>query len=331
MGDLTINLGDVASHDFSHDTHIEKYDIAIIGGGPAGLTAAIYAARAKLKTVVIEKMAPGGTITITDWVENYPGFPEGISGFELAQKMEEQATKFGAQIIMDEISEIISQEDNWKLLKGEEGNYHAKAVIITTGTSLRKLGVPGEAEFTGRGVSYCATCDGAFYKDKIITVIGGGDSAVEEALYLTRFGKKVYIVHRRDQLRASKIIQERAFANEKIEFIWNTVVEEVIGEQTVTKLKLKNVKTGEVFEHKTDGVFVFIGQLPNSEIAQKAGIEVDERNFIITNNLMETNVPGIFAAGDVRSKSQLQIATAVGEGAQAEFSAEKYIESTFKE
>ncbi len=326
MDDLGINLGGLFTP--AEASSGNQFDMAIIGGGPAGLSAALYAARSRQKVVVFEKMALGGTITITEWVENYPGFPEGISGYELAQKMEEQARKFGADIKSEEVISF-EKNDQWFIVKSDTQSYQVKSIILTMGTSLRKLDVPGEKEFTGRGVSYCATCDAAFFRNKIVTVIGGGDSAVEEGLYLTRFADKVYIVHRRDQLRAAQIIQERALKNEKVEFIWNSVVEEVLGEKKVTALRLRNVKTQEISEHRTDGVFVFVGQIPNSELARSGGVETDNRGFILTDNELCTNVPGVFAAGDIRSKSLLQIVTAVGEGAQAEFSAEKYMETLF--
>jgi len=306
-------------------------DIAIVGGGPSGLTAAIYGARARYRTVIFEKMAHGGLMTTTEWVENYPGFPEGISGFELAEKMEKQATQFGAEIEYSEITKIEVMENKLKRITAGDEVFFAKAVIFSTGTTLRKLDVPGEKEYSGRGVSYCATCDGAFFKDKIITVIGGGDSAVEEGTFLTKFGKKVYIVHRRSELRASKIVQERAFRNDKIEFIWDSVVEEIKGDRTVESVILKNLKTGELKEHRTDGIFVFVGQIPNSQLLRELGAELDENGFVKTDDSLSTSLPGIFAAGDVRSKFQLQIATAVGEGALAEKAAEKYIENNYKE
>lgn len=303
----------------------ETLDLAIIGAGPAGLTAGMYGSRARYQTFLFEKMSPGGTITITEWIENYPGFPQGISGFELAAKMEEQAVLFGARIVLEEVQKI-ELDGNYKRIFTDNKQYRAKALLLSTGTSLRKLGVLGEKDYIGRGVSYCAICDGAFYKEKVVVVVGGGDSAIEEGIYLTKFARKVIIVHRRDQLRAAKIVQERAFTNPKMEFIWDSVVEEIKGESKVSHVRLKNSKTGAQTIQATDGVFIFVGQIPNNELAKSLGLKLDAQGFIETGADMRTSLPGIWAAGDVRSKSLLQIATAVGEGAQAEFSAEKYLE-----
>jgi len=303
----------------------EIFDTIIVGGGPSGLTAAIYNARAGLKTVIIEKMALGGQIFLTAEIENFPGF-ENISGPELVSKMDKQAEKFGIKKIYDEIAEIKEADNNMKIVKGASGSeYKAYAVIISTGAKYRDLGVEGESKFRGRGVSNCATCDGAFYKEAEIAVVGGGDTAVEEAVYLTRFAKKVYIIHRRDKLRAAKSIQEKAFSNSKISFIWDSVVEEITGKTGVEGLKLKNVKTGEKSELAAMGVFIFAGLLPNTDFL-KGFLDMDEMNYIKTDNDMRTSKPGIFACGDCISKSFRQAITACGDGATAANSAEKYVE-----
>lgn len=303
------------------------FDILILGGGPAGLTAAIYATRSLRKVAVVEKGVPGGQIASTDMIENYPGFPEGISGLELMQKFEEQAKKFGTEFInLFEVKEARKEAEHFTVAAADGRELTARAVIIATGQNPRTLGVPGEAEFTGRGVSYCATCDGAFFKDKVVTVVGGGNSAIQEALYLTRFASRVQVVHRRDQLRADRILQERAFASEKIEFIWNSVVVEITGDQTVNSVKVKNVKTDEITEVPTDGVFIYIGYEPNTGFL-KDFIALDERGYIITDENLMTSVEGVFACGDVRKNTLKQVSVAVGEGAVAATSAEHYIDS----
>ena len=301
----------------------ETYDVVIIGGGPAGLTAGIYAGRADLKTVIVEKGLPGGQIAQTEEVENYPGFPEGITGPELANRMAEQARKFGAEIVMDEVTGLEVQEDGF-LVKGFEQNYKAKSVIIATGANPKKLGVPGEEKFYGRGVSTCATCDGFFYRDKEVVVVGGGDAAVEEGIYLTKFAKKVTIIHRRDELRANKVAQQRAFANPKIEFLWSHVVTEVLGEDQVTGVRVKNLKTGEEYVYPTDGVFVFIGSVPNTEFL-KGVVELRPDGYIAVRDEIYTSVPGIFAAGDVADPIYKQLATSVGAGTRAAMTAEKWL------
>lgn len=301
-----------------------KADLVIVGGGPAGLTSAIYSARALIDTIVLEKMLPGGQPILTTYIENYPGFPEGISGPEFAERLESQARRFGAKIIASQpVTSILRREDGFEI-NTESESFFAKAVIVATGTSPRKLNIPGEAEFTGRGVSYCAVCDGAFYRDKVVAVIGGGDSAIDEAIYLTRFASKVFVIHRRNQLRAEKILQERAFSNPKISFIWDTVVQSIEGSKRVELLKLKNVKTEELSELRVDGVFIYIGSIPNSSMVKDI-VDLDENGFIITDSYMRTNIPGLFAAGDVRNTSLRQLATAVGDGAIAANSAEKYL------
>lgn len=300
------------------------YDVIIAGAGPAGMTAAVYASRANLDTLMLERGVPGGQMADTEAIENYPGY-ESILGPDLSNKMFEHAKKFGAEYAYGDIKEVIDHGD-YKEIHAGANTYKAKALIITTGAQYRKLGIPGETELTGRGVSYCAVCDGAFFKDKEIAVIGGGDSAVEEGLYLTRFAKKVTVIHRRDALRAQRIIQERAFSNEKMEFIWDTVVEKVNEKDGKTgSLTLKNVKTNENSEFDIDGVFIYIGMDPLSEPFASLGI-VDEDGYIPTNENMETKVPGIYAAGDIRVKDLRQVVTATGDGSIAAETAIKYIE-----
>jgi thioredoxin reductase (NADPH) len=302
----------------------KDYDVIIIGGGPAGLTAAMYTGRSKCRTLVIEKMACGGQIIITDWVDNFPTYEEGIGGFELGRKLEAQARKFGAEILMD-IVESISDGPEWKVVRTSDAEYRARSVIIATGAIPRKLDVPGETGFTGRGVSYCATCDGAFFKGKEVVVIGGGDTAVQEAVFLTRFAEKVRILHRRDKLRAVEIIQEKAFSNTKVSFIWNSVVEEIKGGKTVESVRVKNLKTGAVEDLKTDGVFVFVGIHPQTEFL-KGVLELDPEGYIPVNFAMQTTIPGFFACGDVIVQKLRQVATAVGEGATAAVSAQEFAE-----
>ena len=296
----------------------------IIGGGPAGLSAAIYAARGGLKTAVFERAFVGGQITVTEDVENYPGFEEPLTGFELAEKMHTQAERFGAEFFDDEVT-ALGMEGLCKIVETSDGTKHrAKAVIFCTGAHPRRLNVPGEEQYTGRGVSYCATCDGALYKNKILAVVGGGDSAVEEALFLTRFAAKVYIIHRRDELRAQKIIQQRAFKNPKIEMVWDTVVQEIQGDVMVDKLEVYNRKTRDIGYIPVDGVFIYVGILPNNELMESR-IDLDEFGFVITDEYMQTNVPGVYTAGDIRHTVLRQVVTATSDGATAAWSAEKWI------
>ena len=300
-----------------------SYDVIIIGGGPAGLTAGLYAARARLSTLLIERAIPGGQIVNAELVENYPGFPEGISGYELGQLMYAQATKFGLETLAAEVTSI-ELRDKVKVVKTTEGDLTARALIIASGSDLNKLDVAGEGELTGRGVSYCATCDGALFKDQIVAVVGGGNAAIEEALFLTRFASKVMVIHRREELRAAKVLQERAFANPKIEFVWDSVVEAIKGDDAVSGLEVKNVKTGEVSSLKVAGVFVYVGFHPNTDFL-KGFLTLDSVGNIPVNNQMETAIPGVFAAGDLRGNSPRQVATAVGDGATAALSAERYL------
>ncbi|BBL94442.1 thioredoxin reductase [Thermus thermophilus] len=301
----------------------ETYDVVIIGGGPAGLTAGIYAGRAQLKTVIVEKGLPGGQIAQTDEVENYPGFPEGISGPELASRMVQQAEKFGARIVMDEVLGLEKAEGGY-LVRGYERNYRARAVIVATGANPRRLGVPGEDKFYGRGVSTCATCDGFFYRDKEVVVVGGGDAAVEEGIFLTKFARKVTLVHRRDELRANKVAQKRAFQNPKMHFLFSHVVTEILGEDQVTGVRLKNLKTGEEYVYPTDGVFVFIGHEPNTAFL-KGVVELRPDGYIAVRDEVFTSEPGIFAAGDVADPIYRQLTTSVGAGTRAAMMAERYL------
>jgi len=301
----------------------QEYDVVIIGGGPAGLTAGIYAGRGGLKTVILEKGLPGGQISQTDEVENYPGFPEGITGPELANRMAEQARKFGAEVVMDEVQGLEKTDEGF-LVKAFERNYPARSVIIATGANPRMLGVPGEEKFYGRGVSTCATCDGFFYRDKEVVVVGGGDAAVEEGIFLTKFASKVTIIHRRDELRANKVAQERAFANPKIEFLLSHVVTEILGEESVTGVRVKNLKTGEEYVFPTDGVFVFVGSVPNTDFL-KGVVELRPDGYVAVSEEIYTSVPGVFAAGDVADPIYKQLATSVGAGTRAAMTAEKWL------
>ena len=303
----------------------EMYDVVIIGAGPAGMTAAVYASRANLKTVMVERGMPGGQMTDTELVENFPGF-ESILGPDLSNKMFEHAKKFGAEYAYGDVQDVIDH-GNYKTVVMSSKEINTKSIIITTGAQYKKLGIEGEESLTGRGVSYCAVCDGAFFKERELVVIGGGDSAVEEGMYLTRFASKVTVIHRRDELRAQKILQDRAFKNEKMEFIWDTVVETINDEDgKVGSVTMRNVKTDEVSEFKTDGVFVYIGMDPLSEPFKNLGV-VNEEGYIPTNDNMETNVAGVFAAGDIREKELRQIVTATGDGSIAAEMAQKYIET----
>ena len=303
---------------------IKIYEVIIIGGGPAGMTAGLYTSRSRFNTLLIEIGLLGGQMTTTEVIENYPGFPQGINGDELSRLVEEQAKRFGLEVISQEVVEVKTDGD-LKMVKADDAIYHCKALIICTGNEWRKLGVPGEKEFTGKGVSYCATCDGAFFRDSQIIVVGGGDSALTEALYLTKFAKDVTIVHRRDALRGTKIYQERVFANPKIKLLWNSVVQGIKGDSVVQSVLVKNVKTGEIGELKTEGVFLFVGLSPRTQFL-KGLMKLDEAGYIVTDENCESSVKGIFAAGDCRKKLLRQVTTAVGDGAAAAFAAEKYLE-----
>ena len=300
------------------------YDVVIIGAGPAGMTAAVYTSRGNLSTLMIERGIPGGQMANTEEVENYPGF-EHILGPELSTKMFDHAKKFGAEYAYGDVQEIIDGEA-FKTIKAGGKEYKARTIILTTGAEYKKMGIPGETELGGRGVSYCAVCDGAFFRNKELVVVGGGDSAVEEGVYLTRFASKVTIVHRRDELRAQKILQDRAFANEKIEFIWNHTVKSINDENgKVGSVTLASTVDDSEQEFKADGVFIYIGMLPLTKPFVNLGI-LNENGYILTNEHMETKIPGIFAAGDVREKTLRQIVTATGDGSIAAQAAQHYIE-----
>ncbi len=301
----------------------KEYEVAIIGGGPAGLSAGIYTSRARLNSLLIEKGVAGGQILEAELVENFPGFPEGINGTELGQLMHQQATKYGLKTIIAEATGIELREEQ-KVIKTTEGNFITKAVIIASGSERRKLGIPGEAKFTGKGVSYCATCDAAFFRDRPVAVVGGSNAAITEALHLTKFASKVTVIHRRDRLRASAIIQEKAFAEPKINFLWNSTVEEIEGENSVRRVKLRQVKTGEKSTLEVAGIFMSIGLKPNTDFLKDL-LALDEGGYIITTNRMETNIPGIFAAGDIRQNSARQAITAAGDGATAAIYAEEFL------
>jgi thioredoxin reductase (NADPH) len=302
----------------------EIYEVIIIGGGPGGLTAGLYTSRARLDTLLIESALLGGQMTTTELIENYPGFPQGVTGEELSRLMEGQAKRFGMETVTEEVVRV-SLEGDMKVVQTYESTYRCKALIVSTGTEYRKLGVPGEKEFAGKGVSYCATCDGAFFRDSQIVVVGGGDSALTEALFLTKFAKELTIIHRRDALRGTKIYQERALANPKIKFLWNSIVQEIKGDSMVRSIIVKNVKTGEIKEFETEGAFLFVGLVPRTQFL-KGIVQMDEGGYVLTNEHCETSAKGIFAVGDCRKKLLRQIATAVGDGATAAFAAEKFLE-----
>jgi thioredoxin reductase (NADPH) len=302
-----------------------SYQLIIIGGGPAGLTAGLYAARSRLSTLLVERGLPGGQIVNAELVENYPGFPEGISGAELGALMEQQARRYGLEIAVAEVEgvDVIGEQ---KTVRTSEGNYGATALIIASGSEYSKLGVPGEDELRGRGVSYCATCDGAFFRDQTIAVVGGGNVALNDAIFLTRFASKVIVIHRRNELRATRILQERAFAQPKIDFLWDTVLKSIEGDSQVKLLRLQNVKTGAESDLEVSGAFIAVGLKPN--IGYLSGVlALSPEGFIVVNDQMETEVPGVFAAGDIRSGSPRQVSSAVGDGAVAAINAEKYISS----
>ncbi len=301
----------------------EDYDVVIIGGGSAGLSAGIYTSRARLSTLLIERGLFGGLITEAELVENFPGFPEGISGLELGQLMHQQAIKYGLETLLAEVTSIELQGEQ-KVVETTKGNFTAKAVIIASGSERLKLGVPGEQEFTGKGVSYCATCDGAFFKELPVAVIGGSNAAITEALHLSKFASKVTVIHRRNQFRATRILQEKALSEPKLEFLWDTIVEEIEGKDLVERIKLRQVKTGQSSTLDIAGVFISIGFKPTTNYL-KGILSLDATGAIITNDRMETNIPGIFAAGDIRHNSAQQAIAAAGDGATAAIYAEKFI------
>lgn len=303
---------------------MQKEKVVIIGSGPAGLTAALYTARAQLNPLVIVGDMLGGQVAITYEIENYPGFPEALTGPELVERMREQAEKFGARYEYSSITEADFSQRPFYLKDNAGNEYLADSVIVTSGASPRKLDIPGEQEYTGRGVSYCGTCDGFFFRGKDIVVVGGGDSALEEGIFLTRFANKVDIIHRRNELRAGATLQQRAFNNPKIKFIWDTVVEEIKGNDTVNKVVLHNHKTGETSEYPAEGIFIFIGHNPNNSI-YAGQLEMDDEGYIITDKHMMTNIPGVFAAGEIQDPIYRQVGTSVGQGTAAAMMAERWL------
>ena len=317
---MELNLNSAAGGS-SDQKHVK---VLIVGAGPAGLAAALYAARAELKPVVLTGMTIGGQASITHIIENYPGFPEGLPGPELGELFRAQAERFGAEIVFDTATEVDFSEKPYKV-KTYGGEYTADTIIITTGATPRHLEVPGEVELTGRGVSYCGTCDGFFFKDKEVVVVGGGDSAMEEGGFLTRFANKVTVVHRRDELRASPILESRAKSNPKIDFIWDSVVKSIQGTDAVQTVVIENVKTGAEMSFETDGVFIFIGHTPNTELFE-GQLDMDAEGYLVVNNYMETNVPGVFAAGEVADPHFRQVITSAGMGAAAAIQATRYLE-----
>lgn len=300
-------------------------DVVIIGGGPAGLTAGIYAGRGDLDTIILEKGLPGGQIAQTEEVENYPGFDEAVSGPELSQRMVRQAEKFGARIVMEEVQGLDGNAETGFLVRGYDADYRAKTVILATGANPRRLGVPGEDEFYGRGVSTCATCDGFFYRDRRVVVVGGGDAAIEEGMFLTKFASEVTVVHRRSELRANKAAQERAFANPKMTWVWDTVVEQVLGEDgVVTGVRTKNLKTDQVGTLPADGVFVYIGHVPNTAFLEGV-VELRPSGYVDVREEIYTSAEGVFAAGDVADEVYRQLGTSVGAGTRAAMAAERWL------
>jgi len=299
-------------------------NVIVLGSGPAGLTAALYAARANLNPLIITGPDLGGQIATTTEVENFPGFPEGLTGPELTEYMQKQAERFGARLEFDTITSVDLTQPPFKLTGNVE--YEARSLIIATGASPRKLGVPGEKELVGRGVSYCATCDGFFFKNKELMVVGGGDSALQEGLFLTKFASKVQVVHRRDALRAGHVLQERARKNDKLSFIWNSVITEVLGDKAVKAVRMKNVQTGEEYEKPVDGVFVYIGHIPNTDIFQ-GKLSMDEEGYLTVDSKLHTSLPGVFAAGEVHDKWFRQAIVSSGYGCMAAMETEKYLAS----
>jgi len=319
---MTMGLSSGSPNNASETTHAK---VLIIGAGPAGLAAALYAARAELEPIVLTGMNLGGQVSLTHIIENYPGFPEGLPGPELGELFKSQAERFGAKVVLDTATEVDFSDQPYKV-KSYGSNYTSDVVIIATGANPRHLEIPGEEEFTGRGVSYCGTCDGFFFKDKEIVVIGGGDSAMEEGIFLTRFATSVTVIHRRDELRASPILQSRAKGNPKIEFIWDSAVNSIEGEDTVKSVQFENRKTGEKTKFETEGVFIFIGHIPNTELFD-GQLDLDEKGYLVVNKYMETKKPGIYAVGEVADPHFRQVITSAGMGAAAAIQATRYLES----
>jgi thioredoxin reductase (NADPH) len=304
-----------------------EYEIVIVGGGPAGLAAALYAARALRRTAIVERKAPGGQIALTGAVENYPGFLDGINGFDLGVQMQRHAEKYGAETLYADVTSIRRDGRHFRLTT-TDGEINARSVILTGGADYNRLGVPGEERLTGRGISYCATCDAAFFKDEEVVVVGGGDAALDEGLFVTRYAAWVHIVHRRDTFRASAVLQARALADPKIDVIWDTVVTEILGDETVTGVRLRNVKTGDEWERPIGAVFIFIGQHPNTDWLGSM-LKLDAGGHVPVNLWMETAVPGLYAAGDIRGDSARQVVSAAGDGATAAIRADQYLSNTF--
>jgi thioredoxin reductase (NADPH) len=317
------NLGSVSTPSSNGETKHVK--VLVLGSGPAGYSAALYAARAELQPLVLTGMQLGGQVALTHTIENYPGFPEGVGGAELGELFQKQAERFGATTEFDLANSVDFSQRPFKVTT-DNGQYQADTVIVSTGASPNNLEIPGEVEMTGKGVSYCATCDGAFFKDKKVVVVGGGDSALEEGLFLTRYASQITIIHRRDELRAGAILQKRALEHEKITFVWNTVVTEVLGEEKVEAIRLKDVKTGEESVLETDGLFIFIGHTPNTQIFE-GQLELDSLGYIKTNEKMETSVPGVFAGGEAADPHFRQVVTSAGMGAAAAIQATRYLEA----
>ncbi|MGM0400523.1 MAG: thioredoxin-disulfide reductase [Chloroflexota bacterium] len=327
---MSLNVEGLGKKDSTEEGKVVERDLVVIGAGPAGLTAGLYAGRAQLKPLILVGESFGGQVATTGEMENYPGFPEGIGGMALAEQMSDHAKRFGAEISFEQVIDVDFESYPF-LLRTYGPTYKAKAVIICTGTSPRKLGVPGEEKFIGRGVSYCATCDGYFYKDKTVVVVGGGDSALDEGLYLARLAKEVIIIHRRDELRAGAALRERAFANEKMRFVWDTVVEEIEGEDAVTGVRVRNVKTEEEDVIPCDGVFIYIGLTPKTELFE-GKLDLNDEGYIITDKRQRTSIPGIYAAGDVQDPWFRQVVVAAGAGAAAAITAERFLaEKAFEE
>ncbi len=303
---------------------MQNHDLVIVGGGPGGLTAGLYAARARLNCILLERFSPGGQILNTHWVENWPGDVQGVSGFDLADRLRDHAVKFGLNVKSVDVSGL-RVEGREKIITTPEGEVRAKAVILALGASPRKLGVPGEAELMGRGVSYCGTCDGPFFRDKVVVAFGGGNTAAEEASFLTKFASKVYLVHRRDELRACALLCDRVKANPGIEVLWSHIPLAIEGQNGVESVRLKNLKTGQEFSLPAEGAFVFVGTSPNTGFL-KGAVDLDEEGFIKTDINMQTNVAGVFAAGDCRTTLLRQIVVAAGDGAVASYAAQRYLE-----
>lgn len=321
---MDFSLSDV-SPESPKDNKVEEVRILILGSGPAGLSAALYAARADLDPVVLTGMELGGQVSLTHIVENYPGFPEGVGGMEMVELFQQQAERFGTRVEIDTATEVDFSRRPFRVKTQSDREYLAETLIITTGASAIHLNIPGESEFTGRGVSYCATCDGWFFKDKEVMVVGGGDSALEEGIFLTRYADSVTIVHRRDELRAGPILQERAKSNPKVKFVWNTVLEEISGNGSVETVRLKDTQTGEQRDQDIEGVFIFIGHRPNSSLF-KGQLEMDENGYIVTDKRMRTSVPGVFAAGEIADPHFRQVVTSAGMGAAAAMSAGHFLD-----